>query len=197
MTASRFFRFIVLSAPLALLACTTADLAMPSGYTYHNEIYKSQPGPEAPRPAKILATGDVAPNGMTVMQTETTTLSGAPDAMGNYPDSVLCSAADDLVGRLLANFGRPMEPVYVPVMSPLTSCLIAALRLGNVPVAVNPGDGPFVLEHVIQNGSATITFMSNHDPVVSESGAYAGQSMPVESDIADPDPVMPEPLPLQ
>lgn len=184
-------RFIVLSAPLALMACTAADLAMPTGYTYHNEIYKSWPGPEVPRPAQILVTGDVAPNGMTVMQTETTTLQGGPDATGNYPDAVLCSAADDLVGRLLTNFGQPMEPVYVPSMSPLTSCLVAALRRGNVPVAGNPGDGPFVLEHAVSGGSATITFLSNHDPVVSESGTYAEN--PVPADLV----VIPEPTPLQ
>ncbi len=188
MTASRFFRFVLLAAPLALVACASADLAMPTGYTYHNEIYKSQPGPEAQPPAKILAAGDVASNGMTVVQTESTLLGGGPDAMGNYPDSVLCTAADDLVGRLLTNFGRPMEPVYVPVMSPLARCLTIALQRGNVPVALNPGDGPFVLEHAISGGAATITFMSNHDPVVSESGPYAGPSMPMG---------IPEPVSLQ
>lgn len=202
MTASGFFRFVVLSAPLALMACSSADLAMPTGYTYHNEIYKSRPGPEAPPQAKILMTGDIAPNGMTVVQTESTTLNGFPDAQGQYPDAVLCAAADDLVGRLLGNFGRPMEPVLVPVMSPLAPCLVTALQRGNVPVAANPGDGPFVLEHDILNGSATITFMSNHDPVVSESGPYAGNSMPLEPVVMAPPPMepeimAPEPTPLQ
>jgi hypothetical protein len=174
MTASGFFRFVILSAPFALMACTSTDLAMPTGYTYHNEVYKSQPGPEAAMPAKILKAGDTAPNGMTVMQTESVGLNGTMDANGNYPDSVLCAAADDLVGRLLTNFGRPMERTLVPDTSPLTACLKAALSRGNVPVATNPGDGPFVLDHSISNGSASITFMSNHDPVVSESGSYAG-----------------------
>lgn len=174
MTASRFFRFVILSAPLALMACTSADLAMPTGYTYHDQLYKSQPGPEAPIPAKILKAGDTTPNGMTVMQTESVGLNGAMDANGNYPQSVLCAAADDLVHRLLTNFGRPMEKVMVPDSSPLAQCLRTALQRGNVPLAANPGDGPFVLDNAISNGSATITFMSNHDPVVSESGAYAG-----------------------
>lgn len=167
-------RLFTLAAPLALMACTSAVMQMPTGYTYHNEVYKSVPGPEASKPARILQPGDVAPNGMTVMQTESVPLGGTADASGNYPDAVVCAAADTLVGQLMRNFGRPMEPVFVPVMSPLAPCLSAALQRANVPVAANPGDGPFVLEHVISAGTATITFMSNHDPVVSESGAYVG-----------------------
>lgn len=176
MTASSFFRFMVLAAPLALMACTSADLQMPTGYVYHNEIYKSQPGPEAPPAAKILKTGDTTPSGMTVVQQESVAMTGGPDANGVYPESVLCAAADDLVGRLLRNFGRPMEPVLVPPMSPLASCLTRALQNGQVPIAANPGDGPFVLEHTISAGAASITFLSNHDPVTSESGAYAPEA---------------------
>lgn len=189
LSSSSVLRFSLLALPLMLMACSSHDMAMPTGYTYQHEIYRSPPGPEAPIPAKILSPGDTAPNGMTVMQTETATLNGNPDAQGNYPDAVLCSAADDLINRLLRNFGRPMEPVFVPMMSPLAPCLTKALRNGDVPVATNPGDGPFVLEHSIRSGSATITFMSNHDPVVSESGAYAGDTLPADMGTLQPMPL--------
>jgi hypothetical protein len=192
---SSALRILILSAPLALAACTSEGLQMPKGYTYHNEIYKAPPGPEASPPAKILQTtgglysgadgsgagaDGATPNGMHVVQTENVTMTAGPD--GTFDNQSLCTAADDLVGRLLRNFGRPMEPVLVPDSSPLTSCLRNALQRGNVPIAQRPGDGPFVLEHTVNGANAGITFMSNHDPVTSESGAYPGNAplMPMQ-----------------
>ncbi|HEY8189091.1 MAG TPA: hypothetical protein VIF12_00285 [Micavibrio sp.] len=188
---SSALRILILSAPLALAACTSEGLHMPKGYTYQNEIYKAPPGPEASPPAKILQTtgglysgtdgsgagadmgeDGTTPDGMHVVQTETIAMTAGPD--GTFDNQTLCTAADDLVGRLLRNFGRPMEPVLVPDSSPLTSCLRNALQRGNVPLAPKPGDGPFVLDHAVKGANAEITFMSNHDPVTSESGAYPG-----------------------
>ncbi len=183
---SSALRILILSAPLlALTACTSEGLYMPTGYTYQNEIYKGPPGPEASPPAKILQTtgglsgnanadgsspDGMVPDGMHVVQTETVSMTAGPD--GTFDNQTLCTAADDLVARLLRNFGRPMEQVLVPDSSPLTSCLKNALQRGNVPVAQRPGDGPFVLEHSVSGANSSITFMSNHDPVTSESGAY-------------------------
>lgn len=170
MNAARsLLRFVVLAAPLALVAC--ADTAMPTGYTYHNEVYKAPPGPEASPPAKIVKT-----TGMNNMGTETVTMSSppelGPDGLPIGGSSAYDGVADDLVARMIRNFGRPMEPVFVNDSSPMAPSLRGSLKRNGIPVAVNPGDGPFVLDNAVQGANASITFFSNHDRVTSESGSY-------------------------
>lgn len=167
-------RFAVLCAPVALMACSSTDmLAMPTGYTYHNEVYKSAAGPEASKPAKILDT-----NGMNQQGSVSGTLSdaereAAQRGYGSGDPEAFRGISDDLIARMVTNFGRPMEPVFVNESSPMTASLKASMGRHNIPVAVNPGDGPFVLDHGIDGANATIVFFSNHARVTSESGAYA------------------------
>lgn len=170
------FRLALLCAPVALIACQ----AMPTGYTYHNEVYKAPPGPEATPPAKILETRTTAETtNLHTQGTLTSTLSESEQraAMGGvYGDEgdpeAFRAVADDLIGRMIVNFGRPMEPVFVNQSSPMTASLKASMRRHEIPVAVNPGDGPFVIDHSIEGANATIVFFSNHERVTSESGSY-------------------------
>lgn len=170
------FRLALLCAPVALIACQ----AMPTGYTYHNEVYKAPPGPEASPPAHILNTGTHADTSHLHSQGRlTSTLSEAEQHAargGAYGDDgdpeAFRGVADDLIARMVANFGRPMEPVFVNQSSPMTASLKASMRRHEIPVAVNPGDGPFVIDHMIEGANATIVFFSNHARVTSESGSY-------------------------
>ena len=161
--------------PIGLMACTSE---MPTGYVYHNQVYKSAPGPEATPPAKVTPTG-----GMTAMGSESVDL-GAPQSIGGasgggydalgYDAATYQAAADELIARMLRNFGKPMEPVFLNETSPMTSALRTSMQSHGIPVAAMPGDGPFVLDHSINGTNATITFFSNHERVTSESGAYVG-----------------------
>lgn len=170
------FRLALLCAPLALIACQ----AMPTGYTYHNEVYKAPPGPEASPPAKILNSSSSADtSGLHSQGSVTSTLSDAERraaANGAYGDDgdpeAFRAVADDLIQRMITNFGRPMEPVFVNKSSPMTASLKASMGRHEIPVAVNPGDGPFVIDHSIEGANATIVFFSNHERVTSESGSY-------------------------
>lgn len=168
---------VAVLAPVALSACSSADMQMPTGYTYHNEIYKAPPGPEASPPAKLISTTSAASagNGGAISLP-------AADGSGLSGDNTLstqiggpetyAAAADDLVARMLRNFGRPMEPVLVKDSSVMAGALKSSLTRNGVPVAANPGDGPFVLDNSVQGQTATIQFISNHDPVTSETGSY-------------------------
>ena len=170
-------RFAAVLAPLALMACASDDMAMPTGYTYHNEVYKSAPGPEASKPATILET-NAQTAGMNQQGSVTGTLSDAErDAAargyGSGDPEAYRAISDDLIARMVTNFGRPMEPVFVNESSPMTASLKASMSRHNIPVAAKPGDGPFVLDHGIDGATAIIVFFSNHARVTSESGAYA------------------------
>ncbi len=165
----------LLAVPLFLSACTSAEMQMPTGYVYHNDVYRSAPGPEGKAPSEKEAK-TVPVHGLKYLGSETMTMANPP-AIG--PDgqpiggaSAYRGVADDLVARLLRNLGRPMEPVFVNNTSAMAPALRESLRQNGVPVAVNPGDGPFVLNSHIQGATAGITFYSNHDPVTSEAGSY-------------------------
>ncbi|MDB5490741.1 MAG: putative lipoprotein [Micavibrio sp.] len=173
-TLSSALRLALLAAPVALAACSSTP--MPTGYTYHNQIYKSPPGPEAPKPAKILKSGQDFMNmqgggsgagGMTPDGSGGYTASANMDANGHWD-----SAADDLVAMILRDLGKPMEKVFIPGADDFVTALKASLVRHDIPVAVNPGDGPFVIEHDIAGPTATIHFFSNHDKILTESGHY-------------------------
>ena len=168
-----FMKLALLAAPIALAACSSTP--MPTGYTYHREIYKSPPGPEAPKPAVILQTGQDAMNGglskdgipYGMRSGDVYTASASMDANGHWD-----SAADDLVAMILRDLGRPMEKVFVPGADDFVTAMKGSLARHDIPVAMNPGDGPFVIEHEIAGPTATIHFFSNHDKILSESGHY-------------------------
>lgn len=165
-------RLALLCAPVALVAACSST-PMPTGYTYHNEVYKAPPGPEASRPAHIVDT-----NGMSQSGSMSATLSEEEQrrlAQGSTDAEAFRGVADELVRMMLANFGRPMEPSFINESSPLTASLKASFAANGIPVAVNPGDGPFVIDHSISGPVATMVFFSNHDRVTSfESAAIPG-----------------------
>jgi hypothetical protein len=171
------FRFALLCAPVALMACSS--LPMPTGYTYHNEVYKAPPGPEASRPAKIVDT-----NGMSQTGSMSATLSEEEQrrlAQGSMDAEAFRGVADELVRMMLTNFGRPMEPSFINESSPLTASLKASFAAHGIPVALNPGDGPFVIDHSISGNIATMVFFSNHDRVTSFESASTVQPVPVST----------------
>lgn len=174
-TLSSALRLALLAAPVALAACSSTP--MPTGYTYQHEIYKSPPGPEALPPAKILKTGQDFMNGQGGDGSANGGMS--PDGSGGYTASANMdangkwdSAADDLVAMILRDLGKPMEKVFVPGADDFVTAMKASLARHDIPVAVNPGDGPFVIEHEIAGPTATIHFFSNHDKILTESGHY-------------------------
>lgn len=174
-TLSPALRLALLAAPLVLVACSSTP--MPTGYTYEQEVYKSPKGPEATPPAKILKSGQDAMDPNAVGSNGGTgagmgadggyTASANMDANGHWD-----SAADDLVAMILRDLGKPMEKVYVPGADDFVTAMKGSLARHDIPVAANPGDGPFVIEHEIAGPTATIHFFSNHDKILSESGHY-------------------------
>lgn len=171
----------------ALTACSSARMSMPTGYTYQNEVYKAPPGRAASPPSNLGKTSAVvSPGGMTApmdgdsplqivdapaeMTTDGNTIT-TPLTTNDGPDPYH-DMADSLVQRMIENFGRPMEPVLVPASSAMAQSLKDSLVRHEIPVALNPGDGPFVLENAIDGANASITFFSNHDRVTSEAGTY-------------------------
>lgn len=171
-------RFALFCAPVALVAACSAT-PMPTGYTYHNEVYKAPPGPEASRPAHIVET-----SGMTQTGSMSATLSEEEQrrlAQGSSDAEAFRSVSDELVRLMLANFGRPMEPSYINDSSPMTASLKASFAAHSIPVAVNPGDGPFVIDHSISGPTATMVFFSNHDRVTSFELASTSGPTPMSS----------------
>jgi hypothetical protein len=171
-------RFVLFCAPVALVAACSAT-PMPTGYTYHNEVYRAPPGPEASRPAHIVAT-----NGMTQTGSMSATLSEEEQrrlAQGSRDAEAFRSVADELVRLMLVNFGRPMEPSFINDSSPMTASLKASFAAHSIPVAVNPGDGPFVIDHSITGPTATMVFFSNHDRVTSFESASTSGPVPMSS----------------
>lgn len=207
--SSYAFRALMLSAALGVVACTDSmSMQMPTGYTYHDQVYKAPPGPEANvKEAKII---HVDTSRMNNMMTETVTMGSAlpPGFDPNDPAiaAQLRLTADELIARLLRNLGRPMEPTYVLDSSPLTAALKDSMARNQLPIAANPGDGPFVIDHSISGTSATMTFYSNHDPVRTDEapavddapGSSHSAEMPVDTTPADTTPVeaAPDPVPV-
>lgn len=196
------------AAALGLGACVDSmSMQMPTGYTYHDQVYKAPPGPEANvKEAKII---HVDTSGMNKVGSETVTMGSAlpPGFDPNDPaiKEQLRLTADELIARLLRNLGRPMEPTFVLDSSPLTAALKDSMTRNNLPIAVNPGDGPFVIEHSISGVSATMTFYSNHDPVRTDEApavepGVIGDARPSHGEVMpDPagTPATSDPIPVQ
>lgn len=164
-------RIALLCAPVALAACQ----AMPSGYIYQSEVYKAPPGPEATPPVKIVKTESMHNQGSvtTILSTseQQAALAGSYDDYGNT--EAFRAVADDMVQQLVTGFGAPAEPIFVNQSSPLTAALKEALTRRNIPVAVNPGDGPFVLDHHVDGVGAAMTLFENKRRVTSVNGSYS------------------------
>lgn len=104
----------LLAVPLFLSACTSAEMQMPTGYVYHNDVYRSAPGPEGKAPSEKEAK-TVPVHGLKYLGSETMTMANPPaiglDGQPIGGASAYRGVADDLVARLLRNLGRPMVPV--------------------------------------------------------------------------------------
>ena len=111
---SNMIRVLLLGLPLFLTACHSdlGPFPMPSGYAHHGKEYKAQDGPE-PVLKKIQH--------MRVAQSTNQTSDAVSADMVMNTDAVMVvpvgagwdDAARDLVMRMIDNFGKPVEPVYV------------------------------------------------------------------------------------
>ncbi len=186
----------LLSAPLLLAACTqNGPWPMPSGYSYYHDEYKAPPGPkpvfkkweykngvrEEPQPmptqldGQSTATMEAAPSPAPVA-----TMSSAPAATGSWQQ-----AADELVGRMVAAFGRPTESVWLESDNSSADAmnfdkvLRDALASQKITIAETPGASPFVLHYSVGDAGGgsgqsllSIVLMSGGQRVESESGVY-------------------------
>lgn len=182
---------VTVLAPLVITACS-ADLGpgpMPTGYAHHNEAYKAQPGPRPVMMKKHLLDNqcrevrEYHPNrdgnacGEMTVEPMATPVSG-----GDWN-----AAAEDLIGRMVNELGKPMESVYVePGNEPgLESALNGAMQARAIPVATAPGVGPFSLQYIVQpiegSSKVNVTLKSIGSAVHEVSGVYEVGAMPAMS----------------
>lgn len=145
----------------ALGACESHGGPMPTGYTYHQGQYKAPPGPEAAPVFKVWDSKEMvhqpaeAVMGTTMMEPSTVPVPGAvaatPASAASYDMGALDMAASDLVKRMIAQTGQPMEPVYMESGQNMAfeASLRNALQGHGVKLAPMPGAGPFTLRYVI------------------------------------------------
>lgn len=185
------FFVALLTAPVLLAGCTqNGPWPMPTGYTYHHDEYKAPPGPqpvfkkweykhgvrEEPQPMPMqlegqsVATAETAPV-MAVSSSATT--------------NSWQQAADELVSRMVAAFGRPTEAVWfeADTASPdsinFDKVLRNALAAQKIGIADMPGASPFTLHYSVGDAGdssghllLSIVLMSGGQRVESESGMY-------------------------
>jgi len=149
----------------ALGACESHNgpWPMPTGYTYHQGQYKAPPGPEAEPLFKVWDSKQTEhqPAGAAM---DTTMMEPAavpaPDMVAvtpapavSYDAGALDMAASDLVKRMIAQTGQPMEPVYVEPGQNMAfeASLRNALQGHGVKLAPVQGAGPFTLRYAIGN----------------------------------------------
>lgn len=182
-------RVLLLGAPLFLAACHSdfGPFPMPSGYTHHDKLYKAPPGPEPV--LKKIEHSHIAP---AEDEVKTECAPCGPMAQADMIVAVPASgdfdhAAQDLITRLVNDFGRPAEPVYLRPASPdgmemsLEKALRTAMADKGFTIAPAPGLGPFTLNYAISalgmgDGSRTMVTVSltGADGVIQEvSGIYA------------------------
>jgi hypothetical protein len=95
---------LALGAPIALAACDhIGPTPMPTGYSYHNQKYKAQPGPDAVTPyeeinAPAPLVGQTAPMA-----------SDASIAMG----AAWQPAFNEILMKIESKFGKLVDPVFV------------------------------------------------------------------------------------
>ena len=146
-----------------LAGCCAEDgpWPMPSGYTYHNELYKAPPGPEAEDPFKkwggmgrpMAADGGTIGVGRGVPPGDLSLLDSQTVTRVVQTDEDWLAAAGHLLDQMIVNLGVLMEPVWlepVPgIAPPHAAAFHAALQAGlqnrEMVLAPRPGDGPFTL----------------------------------------------------
>lgn len=178
-------RLAMLAAPIALVSCAGYVMhpsPMPTGYTYHNDLYKAPPGAD---PLIYRAPSST----VTVVETTETVHyegSGAAEMIVPVEYEV---AAEELFARIEVGFGRPEDPVFVRIArneaeSYFAQALSQTLRQRGYRVADGRGQGPFTLDYVLDSGQfgdpartlVTLNVLQKDHPVAQESGIY---SLPV------------------
>lgn len=176
----------------ALGACESHNgpWPMPTGYTYHQGQYKTPPGPEAEPVFKVWDSKETAhqPVGTAVDTTmmETAPVPGAiaatPALSASHDMRALDMAASDLVKRMIAQTGQPMESVYIEPGQNMAfeASLRNALQEHGVKLAPMQGTGPFTLRYIIGNAvsygqqNISISLMASGGmPVGAADGMYA------------------------
>ncbi|MCB9990071.1 MAG: hypothetical protein H6867_01665 [Rhodospirillales bacterium] len=210
-------RVMLLGAPLLLTAACHSDFGpfpMPTGYKYHDKIYKTPPGPE-PVFKKIDHMG-VPQSTEKQCEDDQKKMSMAPvmdnaDMMMSVPAGGSWDyAAADLVRRITDQFGRPTEPVYVqPAATNQELGLEKALRMALTDQGLNlapaPGVGPYALHYSAKGmgttgrAMVTVTLMGQDGPLIEQSGMYdLGADAPVATTIPASAPVLaPPPEPAE
>ena len=181
----------LLTAPVLLAGCTqNGPWPMPSGYTYHHDEYKAPPGPkpvfkkweykhgvrEEPQPMPTQLEGQsvaTVPSPAPVMVVSSTTTNSWQQA------------ADELVSRMVAAFGRPTEAVWLeadnssPDSINFDKVLRNALAAQKIGIADMPGASPFTLHYSVGDAGdssghllLSLVLMSGGQRVESESGMY-------------------------
>lgn len=185
---------VVAVTPLMLAACS-ADLGpgpMPTGYAHQNEYYQAQPGPRPVLMKKHMMENqckevrEYHPNGR---GTACGDLAVSVDSAATSAVSSAAwdAAADDLIGRMVNELGKPMENVYVvPGSEPgLEMALSNAMLARTIPVSAAPGNGPFDLQYEVQpiTGSdmVNVTLKSVGSAVHTVSGVYDIGAVPAMS----------------
>jgi hypothetical protein len=188
------FYAALLAAPLLLAACTeNGPWPMPTGYTYHHDQYKAPPGPKPVLKKWEYKHGlrpEPQPIPMSLETTTTTTvITAAPitgvesSATGPATVTTWQLASDELVARLISDFGRPTESVWLVgdgAGSPeFDRVLRRSLGASKIDIADTPGGGPFSLHYSVGSSGdsaghwlLTITLMSGPTRLESESGLY-------------------------
>lgn len=189
-------RVFLLGAPLILAACTSdfGPYPMPTGYTYHGDVYKAPPGPEpvlkriehandAPQPPVQVDAGMPAQD----------VYVASPIVVQSAPGEAWDNAARELVTRMTGSFGMPTEAVYLraadmasPAEVNLEQALRGVMTQSGFQMAAGPGSGPYTLHYAVSplsgvsDGSrmmVTITLMGRDGAVAEESGIYTLNAM--------------------
>ena len=75
---------------------------------------------------------------------------------GQNPDWAFAALADNLVRRMIEQYGYPIDAIYVAPTSPLTAALRDALVRAGIELAPD-ARAAFTINHTINAGEATLS----------------------------------------
>ncbi len=183
-----YIRLAFLAVPFLLIGCSAEEwesyktnYPMPTGYAYNSaNADKTETPPSDTQSQDVSIIEDSAHE-----QYSPPTLPPQTHGFVSH-DMAWQKAADDLIGRMIMNFGQPMEPVHIHTAgrSPNASfetALRTAMEDRGMTVASMPGMGPFTLQY---SGTAvdphqggrtllTVTLMTGDKMLIEESGIYS------------------------
>jgi hypothetical protein len=184
----------LLAAPVLLAGCTqNGPWPMPTGYTYHHDEYKAPPGPQPVFKKWEYRHGvqeEPAPMPMQLEEQPVTAAEAVPPpvvavAAATATTDSWQQAADELVARMVAAFGRPTEAVWLeadtssPDSINFDKALRHALAAQKIGIADMPGASPFTLHYSAGDAGdssgrllLSLVLTSGGQRVESESGMY-------------------------